>query len=329
MNLEKIFSLSPIQLKTALNGEMIKLGYNENVLHNTKDFLYAEGNAPYMLVAHLDTVHKSLPSIICYSKDGDYMMSPQGIGGDDRCGVFIILQLLAKLPFKPYVLFTMDEEVGGLGAKAFIDYMVEHDIPELKYIVEYDRKGDDDCVFYSCGNQEFIKFVEQFGFVESYGTFSDISIIAPEFGVAAVNLSSGYYNPHTEHEYVSLEDMHTIIEKSLKMFNTDCDSFKYVEKALSFTSYVWEDDIAKIVSFVPAGMLWVRNAIKNEWYENDDEEIAVDEEGNLYRQSPYYDDYVKIYNPSYTLYPAEEGYVPKYDESNSTVIEVFCPTYNY
>ena len=330
MNTERIFSLSPAKLKRELRNEMVKLGYNENVLHNTPDFLYVEGDAPYMLIAHLDTVHKNLPSIICYSKDGNYMMSPQGIGGDDRCGVYIILTLLTKLPFKPYVLFTMDEEVGGLGAKAFIDYMMDHDIPDLKYIVEYDRKGNDDCVFYSCDNQEFVEFVEQFGFKESYGTFSDISIIAPELSVAAVNLSSGYYNPHTEYEYVSFDDMHEIIQKSLKMFGTDCGSFKYIKKTLSITSYssVYDDDIDKLVSFVPAGLLWIRNTIKGTWYENEEEEIAVDEEGNLYRRSPYYDDYVKMYVSQYTLYPTEENFVPEYDAENATVVQVFCPNYS-
>ena len=50
-------------------------------------FLYAEGTFPVLLVAHLDTVHTHQPDIICHSEDGRYLMSPYGIGGDDRAGV--------------------------------------------------------------------------------------------------------------------------------------------------------------------------------------------------------------------------------------------------
>lgn len=321
MNIEKIFSLSAAKLKNALRNEMVKLGYAEGSLHNKKDFLYAEGNAPYMLVAHLDTVHKSLPSIICYSKDGKYMMSPQGIGGDDRCGVYIILALLEKLSFKPYVVFTMGEEIGGVGADAFITYMCGHDIPELKYIVEYDRKGNKDCVFYSCDNPDFTEFVEQFGFKEAYGTFSDISIIAPEFGVAAVNLSSGYYNPHTEHEYVSFDDMNDIINKSLKMFAAECEQFVYIEGVKTYSGgshYPYGDRLVD-VSFVPENTLNVLDYYDGKWGTNGAFQIAIDKSGKLYKFNPYYGDYSQVSN----VYPIEDDFVPTYDPDNTTTVYVF------
>lgn len=321
MNTEKIFSLSAPKLKQALRNEMVSLGYNEGALHNKKDFLYAEGNVPYMLVAHLDTVHTKLPSIICYSKDGNYMMSPQGIGGDDRCGVYIILNLLNKLTFKPYVLFTLGEEVGGIGANAFINYIAGYDIPELKYIVEYDRKGNEDCVFYRCDNADFVEFVEQFGFKEAYGTFSDISTIAPELKVAAVNLSSGYYNPHTEHEYVSFSDMHKIIEKSVKMLTTDCAPFEYIEKAIttskSYNYYDYYDVL--LVSLLPEGTMWVRDFTNGVKYKNGFGEIAIDEAGNLYKYSPYYDDYTRTYSTE----AIDEDYTPEFDEENAVTVRAF------
>lgn len=321
MNIEKIFSLSAAKLKNSLRNEMVKLGYAEGSLHNKKDFLYAEGNAPYMLVAHLDTVHKQAPSIICYSKDGKYMMSPQGIGGDDRCGVYIILTLLEKLPFKPYVVFTMGEEIGGIGASAFIDYMCLHDIPNLKYIVEYDRKGDKDCVFYSCDNPDFTEFVEQFGFKEAYGTFSDISIIAPEFGVAAVNLSSGYYNPHTEHEYVSFDDMNDIINKSLKMFAADCEQFVYIEGVKNYGKYSYSSYADKeiSVSFVPENTMFILDYYDGKWGHNGKNQLAVDASGNLYKYNAYYGDY----SQTTTVYPIDDDFIPTYDPNNVATVYVF------
>ena len=316
MKCEKIFKSSDVALKKALGVSLINKGYK---IHNEKKFLYAEGNAPYMLVAHLDTVHKQPPSIICYSKDGNYMMSPQGIGGDDRCGVYIILELLKRLPFKPYVLFTMDEEIGGLGANAFVDYISTVNIPKFKYIVEYDRKGDKDCVSYGCGNEVFVEFVEKFGFKEAYGTFSDISKIAPALGVAAVNLSSGYYNPHTNYEYVSIKDMHETINASVKMLCTECEGFEYVEKYKNYLIYqkkVW-------VTFLPKGTMYVCADYEKQYYINNEWEIAVDEYGKIYRFDATYEDLTPIHK----FFPVKEDFVPKYDIKNSLPLPVFDWSY--
>lgn len=294
MKTEKIFTLSATNLKKALHSELMANGYEKSILHNKSKFLYAEGNAPYMLVAHLDTVHKQLPSIICYSKDNDYIMSPQGIGGDDRCGVYIILELLKKLPFRPYIVFTMDEEIGGVGAKAFKNYILKvENKPTLKYIVEYDRKGDRDAVFYDCDNTEFVEFVEKFGFKEAYGSYSDISTIAPALKVAAVNLSSGYYNPHTEYEYVSTKDMKDIIQMSLQMFAAECESFEYIEKEYYYAHNSKYREVS--VSFLPPRSVYVCPRYGNYQYMNSDFEVAVDKFGNYYRYSEAYGDLITIH----------------------------------
>lgn len=198
-----------------------------------------------MLVAHLDTVHKKTASFICKSKNGVWM-SPDGIGGDDRCGVELILSTL-DTGRRPHVLFTHDEEVGGLGADAFVGENIR---PELNFIVEFDRKDDNDAVFYDCDNLDFIDFVEKFGFKENYGSFSDISIIAPALGVAAVNLSSGYHNAHMCHEWVSIPEMNSIFERSTKLIDDHKTRFVYIEAirkpyALKgagpyYVSYDWE-----------------------------------------------------------------------------------------
>lgn len=330
MTLKEIFSYSDVVLKNALTEELIRRGYDDGRMYNTKDFLYAEGDAPYMLIAHLDTVHKKLPSVICYSRDGNYIMSPHGIGGDDRCGVYIILSLLKKLSFKPYILFTMGEEKGCIGAKAFVNFMCDNadNIPDLKYIVEYDRKGSKDCVFYRCDNKDFEKFVESFGFKTAYGSCSDISTIAPEFGVAAVNLSSGYYNPHTEHEYVCMRDVHNTINASLKMLNAECEAFEYIEKPIpKYTPPAKKTRVYKQVrvTMLPAGTMEVQMSYYGSKFENMDNEIAIDEKGNLYRYFHSYKDWERTYNAK----PIDKDYVPKYDEKKSRMISVYQYGYDY
>lgn len=91
MTFENILQLRQAELKKALEGHLCEQGY---AVINRPGFLYAKGDYPVLLVAHLDTVHRDPPRIICYSPDKRYMMSPQGIGGDDRAGVWMILQII-------------------------------------------------------------------------------------------------------------------------------------------------------------------------------------------------------------------------------------------
>lgn len=84
-------------------------------------------------------------------------------------------------------MFTCDEEVGGLGAEKFASDYCKGKMPEgleaMKLLVEIDRKGCKDAVYYSCDNPEFEAYITSKGFVTASGSFSDISVIAPEMGV--------------------------------------------------------------------------------------------------------------------------------------------------
>ena len=108
---EKLVKATQSQLLAFLPSELKKRGMNDIVA--TKDYILCHGDTPLLLVAHLDTVHRETVKEIY--KVGGAWSSPQGIGGDDRCGIYMILSLLEKLPFKPYVLFATDEEIGCVG----------------------------------------------------------------------------------------------------------------------------------------------------------------------------------------------------------------------
>ena len=58
----------------------------ENAVVRKGSYILVPGKAPVMLVAHLDTVHREPVKTICRSDNGNILMSPQGIGGDDRRG---------------------------------------------------------------------------------------------------------------------------------------------------------------------------------------------------------------------------------------------------
>lgn len=186
--------------------------------------MYSAGSVPVLLVAHLDTVHQKPVEIICYSQDGGILMSPQGIGGDDRAGVYMIMEIIKENPC--HVLFCEDEECGGIGAGKFV---ASKHKPDVNYIIELDRRGHNDAVFYGCCNEDFTTFICSYGFEEQYGSFSDISIIAPQLGIAAVNISAGYYNEHRIHETIYMHDIENNIRRLNQMISSNTERFEYTE----------------------------------------------------------------------------------------------------
>mgnify|MGYP002624658674 CR=1 FL=1 len=182
----------------------------QNAIFEDNEYILVPGDIPLMLVAHLDTVHAEPPKTICSTEGGRILMSPQGIGGDDRCGVYALTRLYeCDEVHHPWLLFTCNEESGGLGATAFaVDYL-DNKLPKgldnLKLIIELDRKGSNDAVYYDCANLDLEDYMLSMGWQTDFGSYTDICEIAPIMGVAAVNLSIGYYNQHTIGEYIDLD----------------------------------------------------------------------------------------------------------------------------
>ena len=207
-----------------------------NAVARDGEYILVPGEAPVLLVAHLDTVHKSPVRQICKTSNGNILMSPQGIGGDDRCGVYALVTAHARSEKKPWLLFTCNEEVGGIGASTFCkDYRAgafSKELDTMKLLVEIDRKGRTDAVYYECDNPDFEEYINSKGFVTQHGSFSDISYLAPELGVAAVNLSSGYYNAHTQHEYINRKHLNETVRKVVEIITdaaqADFPAYAYV-----------------------------------------------------------------------------------------------------
>jgi len=214
--------------------------FKGNTLISKGNFILVHGQAPVMLVAHLDTVHEQPVKDICVSVDRNIIMSPQGIGGDDRCGCFALVKIHQLSKIKPWLLFTCDEEIGGLGAKKFClahqQLQLPNELDALKFLIEIDRKGFDDAVYYRCANTDFEEYITGKGFKTAQGSFSDISLIAPELGVAAVNLSSGYHHAHSLHEYIVCSELESTIEKVYEIVadatKPDFQKFDYEESLL-------------------------------------------------------------------------------------------------
>lgn len=237
---EKICKKSQADVKKYVER---RLKETHELIISEDGFVYAQGSFPVLLVAHMDTVHDVLPYLINHKKDekgNDIISSPMGIGGDDRCGIYMIFQVLKR--FNCSVLFCEDEEIGTVGAKKFTKHPVSKDL-KFNYIIEFDRKGSNDAVFYDCDNPEFTDFITKEFFKEAYGSFSDISVVAPHLGCAAVNLSCGYYNAHKKDEYVVIQEMEAVIEEACKILErtTEDDVYEYIEAVYNYKNSKWWD----------------------------------------------------------------------------------------
>jgi hypothetical protein len=221
---EQILRLRQDSLKRVL-ARFLKKHYPKVV--ETKDYIFAEGEIPIALVAHMDTVFKNPPEEIFFDPRLNAMISPDGLGADDRAGVFAILQIIQS-GFKPHIIFTTDEEIGGIGAQALAN--IQCPFKDLRYIIELDRRGAQDCVFYNCENPEFTDYVEAFGFTWAWGSFSDISFICPAWKIAGVNLSVGYCDEHSLSEVLYVGYLLSTIDKVKRMLSEkNIPQFEYKE----------------------------------------------------------------------------------------------------
>ena len=226
------------ELKAYLAEELKK--YYRNVISND-GFLFVKGTDKVCLTAHMDTTgsvdygkRELVKDVYEYVEDGKHVLySPQGIGGDDRCGVYMILKVLETTNYRPYIVFCEDEEIGCVGSHKFAKSKFIDDLQNVNFVIQLDRHGDNDAVFYDDANDEFHKWVEDVtGYKEANGTCSDISEICPACGISGVNLSCGYYNEHHDYETVKLEEMERTYEATVKLIEEGIslkEPFEYVD----------------------------------------------------------------------------------------------------
>ena len=168
------------------------------------------------VVAHLDQVQDA------HSKDFEtfehngmiFGMSrkcrqQQGLGADDKNGIFVALECLRKFDNIKLAFFT-EEECGTIGSSAadisFFD--------DCRFVVQCDRKGNSDFVnnIYSTSlcSEEFLHDteMEKFGYAPHVGGLTDVYALSENYlEVSCCNMSCGYYNPHTDEEVTSISDL--------------------------------------------------------------------------------------------------------------------------
>ena len=244
---ERICKLRQNGVLSMMRQVLVRKYGRDNVI-STPAYVIAKGEIPVALIAHADTVFKNPPVEFFYDKEKNVMWSPDGMGADDRAGIFAISKIVAS-GLKPHVIITTDEECGCVGSNKLIQKYREHPFDALKFMIQLDRRGVEDSVYYDCANPEFEKFINDFGFKTAWGSFTDISTIAPIWGVSAVNFSVGYFEEHSKEERLYVDVLFKTIEKTQNILehvaNTpEVPVYEYIEDDYGYSHYrgsIWYD----------------------------------------------------------------------------------------
>lgn len=168
------------------------------------------------VVAHLDTVHIDVDNFII-TRVGDYILAidgdtgeQTGCGADDRVGIYVAFEMFKRHKVCK-LFFPMDEESGCQGtARADMEFF-----NDCSFLVQPDRgvyKNKLDYITFTNGvetttkefNKEVLPIVEEFGFKEANGSYTDIGeLLIQGAGCCAFNISC-YYNAHTSYEVINI-----------------------------------------------------------------------------------------------------------------------------
>lgn len=174
------------------------------------------------IVAHMDTVHKVGPDLSLIEKNNkitgfDYInMRQTGIGGDDKVGIFIALELLKEFD-NIKVAFFRDEEIGCEGSYgANMDWFAD-----CGFVLQFDRKGNTDFITSASGiplsgkafQKDVKRIMKGYGYKFGHGLMTDVMALKEQgLSCACANIACGYYRPHSEDEYVDVNDVRMALD---------------------------------------------------------------------------------------------------------------------
>ena len=246
------------------------------------------------VVAHMDTVHKKHTPLIYTNQRLDIVEQPYedsqysdlqqtaliakhpttkeqtGIGGDDKCGVAVCLEMLDHFDVMK-ASFFVEEEIGMMGSKEAdeeffrnVGYAIQFDAPSSNWITEVcsgQRLFDTDfkeLITENLSNNGYTAF--------SNDPFTDVNQLAKKFDFSCLNLGCGYYRQHTDSEYVIVEEVEDAIRAGKSLISRLGLEFYKHEKNKSVLSenrsdfyydtyYDTDDEIKEISDEITDGVI--------------------------------------------------------------------------
>ena len=141
-------------------------------------------------------------------------MEQTGIGGDDKVGIYVALQMLREhANIKAF--FPSDEEIGCVGSSMAEPTFFDN----VTIALQCDRRGNTDFITKASGTElsskafqaDVLPIIKQYGYKFEHGMMTDVMELKQMgIGCSMANMSCGYYNPHSDNEYVDVNDVHKV-----------------------------------------------------------------------------------------------------------------------
>jgi len=259
------------------------------------------------IIAHTDTVHdihkfyKVFDDDNCLFAFNSESGSQVGVGGDDKVGIWLALEMLMMTDNLKCAFFH-SEEIGCVGsADADMDWF-----KDVGYCFQGDRRGNNDFVnnisgklFSKAFSKAIAPSLAYHDYSESSGSITDVGQLADNgIGVCVANMSCGYYAPHSDEEIVEFLDSNNCLNMiDMLVKSLGCNRFEYKREV---ESYSWGD---------------FNGASKDYWYGNYGvSEVRDNEDGD---ESCYYCGCTELMASDFT----DDDYKCKYcPDCNSDII---------
>jgi len=194
-----------------------------------KNVYVVKGKADFYpcLSAHIDTVQPFDRKVRIQQMDDIFVGFTRkgkraGIGADCKTGIMVCLEALERLDNVALCLFAY-EEYGGKGANSadaeffkHIGYVIEHDCP-ARHLFSYRNSGVR--LFQNDGEfiQRALPILQSRNMLWQDHPYTDVTFLRKRFPLSMMNLSSGYYNWHTDKEYARISDMEHALDMTLEL----------------------------------------------------------------------------------------------------------------
>jgi putative aminopeptidase FrvX len=179
-----------------------------------------------LITCHTDTVHR-MPGLQKIEKKDNIIRLPKNtqsncLGADNTAGIYAAIKMIrAGVPVS--FVFHRAEECGGRGSSYFVQVFEEH-IRKYDICLSLDRRGYTDIITKQMTTQTAsIEFAESLANELQMGHApSNNGVFTDSFNYSRVvkecsNLSVGYFNEHTSHEYLDKDYLEKLIKRLIKV----------------------------------------------------------------------------------------------------------------
>lgn len=187
------------------------------------------------ICAHLDQVQRKHSKDFEVFMSGDVVfaysaksMEQQGLGADDKNGIWIALELLEQLDVLKCAFFV-GEEIGCVGSQmADMEFF-----KDVRYCIQPDRRNGGDLITNICCDicsQDFLDAIDykDFGYKPTSGLMTDVETLCEKgVGVSCINISCGYYNPHTDEECTRWSELCNALDFAMHICKKLVDTYPH------------------------------------------------------------------------------------------------------